>query len=83
MTDNMLRQQILEELDRLTLPQQRQVLHFVRKLPVRRLPGVMSRAELSQFAGAISVEDLDAMAAAIEAGCEQIEPGSWDIEFPE
>jgi hypothetical protein len=54
----------------------------VQELPSRHVPGVLSHAELAQFAGSIPADDLAAMETAIEEGCEQIDPESWDVELP-
>jgi len=67
-----IRDQIVEQVERLDAPQQRQVLDFVRRLaaPV----GVPGR-ELLRFSGSIDLADLEAMQRAIEGGCEQ--PENW------
>lgn len=48
----------------------------------KHVPGVLSRAELAQFAGSIPADDLAAMESAIEEGYEQIDRESWDVELP-
>jgi hypothetical protein len=62
-----LKDQIFEQMDRLTDPQQRKVLDFARALgqPLGR-PG----KDLLRFAGTISGDDLDAMSRALEDRCE-------------
>jgi hypothetical protein len=66
--------EIIEQVDRLAAPHQRKVLDFARRLteptgtPVRNL---------MRFAGCIDPADLDAMSRAIQEGCEKIEPNAW------
>jgi hypothetical protein len=62
--------QVVERLNDLPDELQRRVLEYVQALEattVRDVPG----SQLLQFAGTIPLEDLQVMAAAIEAGCEQ------------
>ena len=61
-------QEIVEQLEKLTLGQQRQVLDFALELSgelSKRYPG----EKLLQFAGTISKEDLEIMKQTIEEGC--------------
>jgi hypothetical protein len=74
MVSSALEMEIREQLDRLPLDQQRQVLDFARALAVTRPVGVPGTA-LLRFAGTIAPDDLATMAQAIEEGCETIDPG--------
>jgi hypothetical protein len=69
-----IREQIVEQVDRLNAPQQRQLLEFARRLaaPV----GVPGR-ELLRFSGSVDLGDLEAMQKAIEDGCEKVDSGGW------
>jgi hypothetical protein len=54
------------------------VLDYARSLSAPSFnSGGIPGSELVKFAGAISPEDCEAMMAAIEAGCEQIDPNEW------
>lgn len=66
--------EIIEQVDRLDAPQQRKVLDFARRLTLP--PGTPGR-HLLPFVGSISPEDLEAMSHAIQEGCEKIEPNGW------
>jgi hypothetical protein len=68
------RDQIIEQVDRLDDPQRIEVVNFARRLgaPVGT-PG----QSLLHFAGAIPPWDLEAMAQAIEEGCEKVDPNAW------
>jgi len=76
MTQASLEQEILTHLHKLAPAQQRQVLVFVRTLASVAPVGVPGH-ELLPFAGAVEKAELDAMAQAIEDGCEQVNPDEW------
>jgi len=65
-----IRDQILEQVDRLNDPQQRQLLEFARRLAA--LAAVPGR-DLLRFSGSIDQGDLEAMRRAIEDGCEKVD----------
>jgi hypothetical protein len=66
--------QIIEQVDRLDVPRQRKVLDFARGLTERfGAPG----RHLSRFAGSIDSADLEAMSQAIQEGCETVESNAW------
>jgi hypothetical protein len=71
-----IRDQILEQLQSLPYPAQRQVLDFVHALALSVPKGIDGK-QLIEFAGAIPEEDLRIMTAAIEAGCERIDQSEW------
>ena len=75
MTLTTLEQEILSHLHTLALPQQREVLAFVRTL-VTTPVGVAGK-ELLAFAGAIEPHDLAALQQAIDEGCEQVNLDEW------
>ncbi len=63
-------------LSRLDPDQRRQVLEYARALsetPARGVPGTA----LKRFAGIISAEDAREINAAIEEGCERVDPRDW------
>lgn len=68
--------ELREQLDQLPADQQRQVLDFARALAVKKHATASGKA-LSQFGGAITKEDLELIAQAIEEGCEQVNPDEW------
>ncbi len=68
------RDQIIEQVDRLDDPQRRQVLDFARRLAA---PAGTPGRNLMRFVGSIDPADLKAMAEAIQEGCEKIEPNAW------
>jgi hypothetical protein len=69
---------VIEQADRLDTPHQRKVLDFARRStePVGT-PG----EHLMRFAGCINPADLDVMSRAIEEGCEKIDPNAWQNPF--
>lgn len=75
MTLTTLEQEILSHLHNLALPQQREVLAFVRTLAATPV-GIPGR-ELLAFAGAIESHDLAALQQAIDADCEQVNLDEW------
>jgi hypothetical protein len=75
MTLTTLEQEILSHLHTLALPQQREVLAFVRTLATTPL-GVPGQ-DLLLFAGAFDPRDLTALQQAIDADCEQVNLDEW------
>ena len=78
MSNPALEREVLEQLQQLPFAQQQQVLDFVRGLAMARPSGVPGKSLLA-FAGAIELDDLKLMAAAIEAGCEQVDLNEWRL----
>ena len=76
MSSSSFEQELLGEFSKLTPEQQQQVLEYVRALKTSRLGGVPGNA-LFRFAGTIDAQDLEAMAQAIEDGCEQVDLHEW------
>jgi hypothetical protein len=68
--------QVVEQLRAMPQPLQWQVLNFARTLIDSKIQGV-SGQQLLQFAGSISVDDLQQMQEAIEQGCEQVDLNEW------
>lgn len=66
-----LKEDINEQLSRLPLEQQKQVLHFVRVLATTNVHGVSGK-DLLRFAGAIDHEDLMTIEQTIKEGCEWV-----------
>jgi hypothetical protein len=69
-----IREQIIEQVDRLDDPQRRLVLAFARGLTA--LAGTPGK-DLMRFVGCIDAADLEAIAEAIQEGCEMIEANAW------
>jgi hypothetical protein len=67
--------QIQVELGNLTPDDQRRVLEYVRSLK-RRAAGTPGSV-ITGFVGSIAADDLEAMRAAIEIGCEQVDLNEW------
>jgi hypothetical protein len=68
--------EIIEQLDALPYELQQRVLDFARALTPSAPKGVPGK-QLLHFAGLIQLDDLRAMAQAIEAGCERIDLNEW------
>lgn len=71
-----LERELLERFSMVGPDQRRQVLEYARAVseaPVRGVPG----AALQRFAGTMSAEDAREMKAAIEEGCERVDPDGW------
>jgi hypothetical protein len=75
MTLTTLEQEILSHLHNLALPQQREVLAFVRTLA--STPVGVPGKELLAFAGAFEPHDLAALQHAIDVDCEQVNLDEW------
>ncbi|MBM4132924.1 MAG: hypothetical protein FJ245_04065 [Nitrospira sp.] len=70
-----LQEELLQQMARLPEEQQKRVLAFVKGLvPVG---GGVAGQDLLKFSGAIEPADLQAMAKAIEEGCERIDQSEW------
>jgi hypothetical protein len=67
---------LFRELTRLGEDDHRRVLEYARTLSARPPRGV-SGASLLSLAGSIPESDVDEIAAIIEEGCEQVNPGGW------
>jgi hypothetical protein len=69
-----LKDEIIEQVARLDLPQQRQVLDFARTLTVAiAVPG----RNLLRFAGSFPPADLAEITQAILEGCETVDQNAW------
>ena len=69
MTHSSIKKEIVEQLDHLPPELQRRVLDFTRALTSSSPKGVPGN-QLLRFAGILKPEDAQAMAQAIDAGCE-------------
>jgi len=67
---------IHEQLTRLPIERQRQVLEFARALAIVKVHGVHGQG-LLHFAGTIYHEDLTSIEQAIKEGCEKVNPDEW------
>jgi hypothetical protein len=69
-----IKQQIIDQVDRLDDSRQQQVLDFARRLTA---PAGTPGRDLLHFVGSIDAADLKAMAQAIQEGCEKVDPNAW------
>ncbi len=76
MTHSSIKKEIVEQLDHLPPELQRRVLDFTRALALSSLKGVPGK-QLLRFAGILEPDDAQAIAQAIEAGCEQVDADEW------
>jgi hypothetical protein len=67
---------VISRLNRLSEDKQRQVLQYAETLKPP-IPEGVKGDELLVFAGTIPAGDLQLMIAAIEEGCEQVDPNEW------
>ena len=75
-----LKQEILDQLDRLSRHDRQKVLDFARWLAERRqVRGVPAQEILAFFRSLPPADpvDLQVMSEAIEADCEQVDPDAW------
>jgi hypothetical protein len=75
MTSSQIKQKLLERLDQLSEGEQRKILEFAENLP--STPKGTPGKDLLKFFGTIDSEDCRRMEAAIEAGCERVDPRDW------
>ncbi len=76
MIDATIERQLHEELLNLNLDQQRRVLEYAHGL-ARTKPPVVSGAVLASLESPFSPEEWEAIAEAIEEGCEQVDLDEW------
>lgn len=78
MIDPVIKQKILDDLDRLPPNLQHRAQEIVHELAVSvtRPPGTPGR-DLVRFAGILDEESAREMEDAIEAGCERVDPDAW------
>lgn len=76
MNNLILEKAIHEQLEKLPIEQQRQVLEFVRALASTELKGSLG-SSLMRFAGTIDLKDLEAMTNAINEDCEKVSSNEW------
>lgn len=70
------RDQIMDQLARVSEEEQRRILEIVRSMAAKPGGGV-SGSSLLRFAGTIDSDDARRMSEAIEDGCERIDPDEW------
>jgi len=71
-----IKQEIIEQIDKMPIELQKQVLDFVHTLILRELKGVPG-VELLKFVGILKSEEAEEMARAIQEGCEQTDKSEW------
>lgn len=76
MIEPAIKEQILNDLGRLTPEQQRRAAEFVRGMTSSLPPGVPGR-DLLQFSGILDGESAQQMRQTIEEGCEQVDLDEW------
>ena len=72
MTESVITQQLVAQVDQLPLEFQRKVLDFAQALAMALPKGVPGRSPV-RFAGGIEAADVQAMSEAIKAGCGQVD----------
>ena len=70
------KKQILDQVSKLPLSQQKLVLNFASSLK-RKPPRGVPAKHLLTFAGCMEVADVEAMSKAIEEGCEKVDVNGW------
>lgn len=70
------RAELIAELERLPVAEQRRVLEFARALRRSRLTGA-SADRVRELAVGITTDDLRSMEQAIEEGCERVDLNEW------
>jgi len=76
MIDAAIQEALLREVEQLPPPLQRKVVDFAHSLAQPRPRGTPGR-QLLEFAGVLSSQEAEAMMAAVEEGCERIDPNEW------
>lgn len=76
MVDSAMIQQIIEQLSRFPPELQKKVYDFTLAIS-RSYPKGTPGVELLHLAGTIPADDIEAMAKAIEEGCEQVNANEW------
>ncbi len=71
-----IKQEIIRQLDHLPLELQRRVLDFTQALLISSPKGIPGK-RLLHFAGVLGTEEIQAIAQAIEAGCERVDANEW------
>jgi hypothetical protein len=72
-----IRHELLAHLDQLPVELQKQVLDFARALTSSPAPRGVAGCELLPLAGSLPQDAAAEMAAAIDAGCEQVDRRGW------
>ena len=67
---------VVREMDRMPIEQQRRVVEFAHSLARSHPKGTAGR-DLVRFGGSFDPADLDEMSKAIEEGCEKVDPDAW------
>lgn len=71
-----IKQEIVEQIDKLPIELQKQVLDFVHNL-VSLEPKGISGKEISRFLGIMTAEEAKEISDAIQEGCERIDDSGW------
>lgn len=71
-----IKHELVKHLNHLTPELQRRVLDFAQAL-AQSFPKGVAGKELLRFSGIMKDEDIQAMAQAIETGCEQVDVNEW------
>jgi hypothetical protein len=67
---------VVREMDRMPIKQQRRVVEFAHALAHSHPQGTPGR-DLVRFSGFVDPADLDEMSEVIEEGCEKVDPDAW------
>jgi len=77
MAETSLKDQLIQDFDRLNADLQRHVASLAHGLAVPSLPKGATGAELKELSGILDDESAREMREAIEEGCEQVDPDEW------
>ncbi len=76
MVSQALAENLIQEMDHMPVELQRRVLDFAHAL-AGSFPKGTSGKQFAEFAGSFSSEDLAEISAAINEGCEKVDPDAW------
>ena len=76
MSEPSIKDALLSELEHLPEADRRRVLAYARSLS-HEIPRGVPGSSLRRFTGTISESDASDIEAAIEEGCEKVDPGGW------
>jgi hypothetical protein len=76
MIDSAIKDQLLKQVDQLTLEGQHQVLEFVNSL-AKRSSSKIGPKNFLELCGILDSQSAEEMRQAIEEGCERIDPNDW------
>jgi hypothetical protein len=76
MATALIRNQLMEYLNKISFEQQQMVLDFARSLKSQKPHGV-SGNKLADFAGIFSPDEVNGMAEAVQSDCSRVDQNGW------